>query len=102
MVLDPFSGCGTLIAAAQKLGRHWIGIDITHLAITMHKSRLREMFNREPKRDYLVIGEPEDLSGALQLSHDDRYQFQWWALSLIKVGRLAVMIKLEKRFRSGN
>jgi site-specific DNA-methyltransferase (adenine-specific) len=26
-ILDPFCGCGTTIAAAQKLGRNWIGID---------------------------------------------------------------------------
>jgi len=45
VVLDPFSGCGTAIAAAQKLGRCWIGIDITHLA---HKSRLKDMFNLIP------------------------------------------------------
>src|SRR5436305_14079434 len=32
-VLDPFCGCGTTIAAAQKLNRRWIGIDITHIAI---------------------------------------------------------------------
>ncbi len=44
IVLDPFSGCGTAIAAAQKLGRRWIGIDITHLAIAMHKSRLKDMY----------------------------------------------------------
>ena len=84
IVLDPFSGCGTCIAASQTLGRQWIGIDITHLAIAMHKSRLKDMFGLEPKRDYQVIGEPEDLSGARQLAAEDRYQFQWWALSLIE------------------
>ena len=84
LVLDPFSGCGTCISAAQKLGRRWIGIDITHLAIAMHKNRLKGNFGLEPKRDYQVIGEPEDLAGAHQLARDDRYQFQWWALSLIK------------------
>ncbi len=84
VVLDPFSGCGTCISAAQKLGRQWIGIDITHLAIAMHKSRLKSAFGLEPKRDYQVIGEPEDLAGARQLAAEDRYQFQWWALSLIE------------------
>lgn len=84
IVLDPFSGCGTAISAAQKLGRHWIGIDITHLAIAMHKSRLKDMFNLEPGKDYKVIGEPADLESARQLAQDDRYQFQWWALSLVE------------------
>jgi site-specific DNA-methyltransferase (adenine-specific) len=84
LVLDPFSGCGTCIASAQKLGRQWIGIDITHLAITMHKSRLKDMFGLEPKRDYRVIGEPEDLAGAQQLAIDDRFQFEAWAISLVE------------------
>ena len=84
VVLDPFSGCGTCIAAAQKLGRQWVGIDITHLAIAMHKARLKDMFGLEPKKDYQIVGEPEDLSGAQQLAREDRYQFQWWALSLIE------------------
>ncbi|MHB0922573.1 MAG: DNA methyltransferase [Bellilinea sp.] len=84
VVLDPFSGCGTAITAAQKLDRRWIGIDITHLAIAMHKSRLKDMFNLESGKDYRVIGEPEDLESARQLAGDDRYQFQWWALSLVE------------------
>ena len=84
VVLDPFSGCGTCIDAAQSLGRQWIGIDITHLAIAMHKARLKDRFGFEPGRDYVVVGEPQDLDGARQLAHDDRYQFQWWALSLIE------------------
>ncbi|MHB0989284.1 MAG: site-specific DNA-methyltransferase [Bellilinea sp.] len=83
IVLDPFSGCGTAIAAAQKLGRRWVGIDITHLAIAMHKSRLRDMYDLKAGKDYEVIGEPTDLESAHALAHDDRYQFQWWALSLI-------------------
>lgn len=84
VVLDPFSGCGTAIAAAQHLGRNWIGIDITHLAIAMHKARLKDMYNLTAGVDYRVVGEPEDLDGARQLARDDRYQFQWWALSLIQ------------------
>lgn len=83
IVLDPFCGCGTAIAAAQKLGRKWVGIDLTHLAITLQKYRLKDAFNLSPGKDYLVIGEPADLSSAHQLAHDDRYQFQWWALSLV-------------------
>jgi DNA modification methylase len=84
VVLDPFCGCGTTIAAAQKLGRKWLGIDITHLSIALQKYRLKDSFGLVEKKDYLVKGEPEDLHDAQQLAHDDRYQFQWWALSLIK------------------
>ncbi|MFA4907335.1 MAG: DNA methyltransferase [archaeon] len=84
VVLDPFCGCGTAIVAAQNLNRKWIGIDITHLSIALMKYRLRDSFHLEPKKDYNVVGEPEDISSARQLANDDRYQFQWWALSLIK------------------
>ena len=84
VVLDPFCGCGTTIAAAEKLGRKWIGIDITHLAIALQKYRLIDSFSLEPKKDYDVIGEPQDLASAQQLGKDDKYQFQWWALSLVK------------------
>jgi len=84
VVLDPFCGCGTTVAAAQKLGRKWIGIDITHLSIALQKYRLKDMFGLVEKKDYKVKGEPEDLPDAKQLAQDDRYQFQWWALSLIK------------------
>jgi site-specific DNA-methyltransferase (adenine-specific) len=81
MVLDPFCGCGTAIAAAQKLERKWIGIDITHLSIALQKYRLEAMF---PDIKFKIIGEPTDLGAAKKLATDDRYQFQWWALSLIK------------------
>jgi site-specific DNA-methyltransferase (adenine-specific) len=81
LVLDPFCGCGTAVAAAQKLGRRWIGIDITHLSIALQKYRLAQMF---PGIAFNVIGEPLDVGAAAQLAQDDRYQFQWWALSLIR------------------
>lgn len=81
LVLDPFCGCGTTVAAAQALGRKWIGIDVTHLAIALQKYRLKEMF---PDADFAVIGEPTTLGAAQQLAQDDRHQFEWWALSLIK------------------
>ena len=81
VVLDPFCGCGTTITAAQKLGRRWVGIDITYLSIALQKNRLNDTF---PDAKYKVIGEPTTLHDARQLSLDDRFQFQWWAISLIK------------------
>ena len=81
VVLDPFCGCGTTVDAAQKHGRQWIGIDITHLAITLIKSRLRDTYGADFKMT--VLGEPTDLSGARALAAENKYQFQWWALGLV-------------------
>lgn len=81
VVLDPFCGCGTAIDAAQRLGRRWLGIDVTHLAIAVIKHRMATTY---PGLCYEVRGEPTDFAGAQQLARDDRYQFQWWALSLVR------------------
>jgi DNA modification methylase len=108
VVLDPFCGCGTAVHAAQKLERRWIGIDITHLAIALIEKRLKDAFpylNRvkpdkpapvapgigsisepdapEYMQQFEVIGTPEDLDGARDLALRDKYQFQWWACSLV-------------------
>jgi site-specific DNA-methyltransferase (adenine-specific) len=83
LVLDPFCGCGTTIAAAQNLNRRWIGIDITHLAINLIKVRLADAFGPKIVETYKVIGEPEDLESARKLAADDKYQFQYWALGLV-------------------
>jgi site-specific DNA-methyltransferase (adenine-specific) len=110
VVLDPFCGCGTTIAAAQNLKREWIGIDVTHLAVGLIKLRLRDVFGMLPATGrnlsdsegvssaatdtlpigrvsafdkYRVIGQPEDLEGAKELAKNDRYGFQWWILPLI-------------------
>ena len=81
VVLDAFCGCGTAIAAAQKLGRKWIGIDITHLAIGLIKRRMEDAFG--DALEYEVIGEPTTLDDARTLAEQDKYQFQWWALGLV-------------------
>jgi hypothetical protein len=103
VVLDPFCGCGTTIDAAQKLGREWIGIDITQLAITLIKKRLFDTYGYDirfvsassPEHPVAgvaessdatvvrVIGEPVSPEDAMKLAEDDKYQFQWWALGLV-------------------
>ncbi len=84
IVLDPFCGCGTAIIASQELNRQWIGIDVTHLAISTMKYRFDKIF---PSLKYTVIGEPKDLESAKALFEQDKYQFQWWAVSLIKLAQ---------------
>ena len=80
VVLDPFCGCGTAVHAAQKLRRNWIGIDITHLAISLIEKRLNDAF---PGIKYEVHGTPKDLGGARALAAQNKFQFQWWAVSLV-------------------
>lgn len=80
VVLDPFCGCGTAILAAQKLGRQWIGIDVTHLAISLIERRMKDAF---PGAAFTVEGTPKDLASALDLARRDKYQFQWWAVSMV-------------------
>ena len=80
VVLDPFCGCGTTIHAAQMLDRQWIGIDKTHLAITLIEKRLADTFS---KVSFEVLGAPNDLESARILAKTDKYQFQWWASSLV-------------------
>jgi hypothetical protein len=81
VVLDPFCGCGTAIHAAQKLKRRWIGIDITHLAISLVEKRLKDAFRA--RLEFEIHGTPKDLDAARDLAKRDKYQFQWWAISLV-------------------
>ncbi len=81
-MLDPFCGCGTAVDAAQKLKRKWIGIDITHLAISLIEKRLKDRYGARCK--FEVHGTPKDLDGARNLAERDKYQFQWWAVSLVE------------------
>lgn len=80
LILDPFCGCGTAIAAAETLHRRWIGIDITFLAIDLVELRLKKSFR---DIDFRLEGQPRDMGGAIALAQKSRYDFQNWALSLI-------------------
>ena len=86
VVMDPFCGCGTAIVTAERLNRRWIGIDITHLAVTLIRHRLQDIF-KEDLKPYEVLGQPQDVASALALATDSensgRYQFEWWALGLV-------------------
>ena len=80
IILDPFCGCGTAVHAAQKLNRKWLGIDITHLAVSLIEKRMKDAFAGIV---FEVEGTPKDFEGARDLSLRDKYQFQWWACSLV-------------------
>lgn len=82
MVLDPFCGCGTGVHAAHKLGRTWIGIDITPLATELVRHRMEDSF---PSLVVPIDGWPADRAGAAALAAmKDKYHFQDWAV--IEVG----------------
>lgn len=85
VVLDPFCGCGTAVHAAEKLGRQWIGIDITHLSIALIEKRMTQAFPAlTEKGAFHIEGVPRDFAGAADLALRDKYQFQFWALSLVQ------------------
>ena len=86
VVLDPFCGCGTALDAAQKLKRSWIGIDITHLAISLIEKRLKSRYPELAKKGaFSIEGVPQDFAGARDLAERDKHQFQLWACALVNV-----------------
>lgn len=81
VVLDPFCGCGTTIDAAEALGRRWIGIDVSFLAVDLVKTR---MIDRHPNADFAVLGIPNDLASAKSLFGRNAFDFERWAVSLVR------------------
>ena len=77
-VLDPFCGCGTAVHAAEKLGRKWIGIDITYVALKVIRDRLALNF---PAVRYAMRGIPRDVEAARRLAEQTPHEFQNWAIS---------------------
>lgn len=87
VVLDAYCGCGTTVAVAQRLGRHWIGIDITYQSISLILKRLEDKHPEkwgEIEADILLDGVPRDLDSAIALANrkDDRTrkEFEKWAV----------------------
>ncbi len=98
-ILDPFCGCGTTVAVAEKLKRNWVGIDITTLAINLIKRRLKDSFKLGSQEIY-IDGQPTDLSGARELFKKDPFQFEYWALDLIEA--MPAQNKSEERMRGAD
>ncbi|MHB9038620.1 MAG: DNA methyltransferase [Armatimonadota bacterium] len=82
VVFDPFCGCGTAVAAAEKLGRKWIGIDVTYIALDLMVNRLAGDFNLKHGRDYDIKGDPKDAYSARKLFEESPKQFEIWAIML--------------------
>jgi DNA modification methylase len=83
VVLDPFCGCGTAVDAAQKLGRAWIGIDISTLAVDLIRTRLIDTYGQRVEDTYDVVGLPHDLQGAQRLFTGNPFDFERWAVGLV-------------------
>lgn len=79
-VLDPFCGCGTTIIAAHRLGRRWIGIDSTYIAIGLVEKRLKDSFGSPASGTWTVEGKPTTSDEAAALARRDRFQFQYWVV----------------------
>ena len=83
VVLDPFCGCGTTVAVAQRLRRRWIGIDITYLAVDLITKRLIDTYGPDVADSFEVRGIPRDLQGAQALFNQNPFDFERWAVSLV-------------------
>lgn len=76
VVLDAFCGCGTTLVAAQKLGRKWVGIDISPTACRVMSQRLWDVFKLEEGKDFDLTDMPKTEKELLQLPP---FEFQNWA-----------------------
>lgn len=89
LVADFFCGCGTTIAAAQKLNRRWIGADISHLAIRLIVKRLIDTYGQGIRHNIVVDGFPRDIGSAKELATGEkkgRYDFQDWVIEVLLNG----------------
>jgi DNA modification methylase len=90
IVLDPFCGCGTTLAVAHRLGRRWIGIDVSPTACKLMAKRMRKIGVKEPT----IIGLPRSVE---ELKALQPFEFQNWVFEKLhgrvnprKVGDLGI------------
>ena len=83
VILDPFCGCGTTVDAAQKLGRKWIGVDITYISIDLIIKRLQHTYGDEVTKEFETTGIPQDYAAAQAMFTKDAFEFERWAVSLV-------------------
>jgi DNA modification methylase len=78
VVLDAFCGCGTTVDAAEHLGRNWIGIDISPVAIALIRKRMVDTYKGTLTK-FDVRGIPADEPSAIVLWEQNPFAFQdWW------------------------
>lgn len=83
VVLDPFCGCGTTVDAAQKMGRKWIGIDVTYISIDLIVKRLQHTYGDAISSTFKVTGIPHDVAAARAMFSDSAFEFERWAVTLV-------------------
>jgi DNA modification methylase len=97
VILDAYCGCGTTVAVAQRLGRQWIGVDITYQSIALVLKRLEDRLGADVLKNVILDGAPKDMASAQALAHkkDDRVrkEFEKWALLTYTRNRAAINSK---------
>lgn len=95
LIADFFCGCGTTIAVAEKLGRNWLGVDISHLAVKLILKRLSDPYPEEKRKEVIsnieIEGFPKDIDSAKELAkHTDKHRikFQDWIVE-VKLGAVS-------------
>ena len=83
LVLDPFCGCGTAVHAAEKLGRRWVGIDISAFSVGLMRGRMLRNFPTLTTDDVLVRGVPVNVTEAQALADRDKFEFEKWVCGAI-------------------
>ncbi len=77
VVLDAFCGCGTALVAAEKLGRNWIGIDISPTACRVMAKRLRDVCGLREGKDFVLRDLPRSEKQLREMPH---FEFENWAV----------------------
>ena len=83
LVLDPFCGCGTAVHAAEKLGRRWVGVDVSAFSVGLMRSRMLRAFDQLTTDDVLVRGVPVNVAEAQALADRDKFEFEKWVCGAI-------------------
>jgi methylase of polypeptide subunit release factors len=87
LVLDPFCGCGTAIAVAHRLGRRWIGIDVSPTACKLMAARMRKTHLNIQDKD--IIGLPKTLD---EIKAMQPFEFQNWIMQKLQARISKTMI----------
>ena len=76
LVLDPFCGCGTTIAVAQRLQRKWVGIDVSPSACKLMKNRVE----KNGAKGVEIVGLPVNINDLKRLP---AFEFQNWCIGAL-------------------